>query len=407
VIRISRSPFYLPTFAKALKKSAENTVIEKARKMERTMKNNNRRDFLKTGAALLATSALGAAAASCGGSATENGRSASAGSPKRRTLGTGRHALEVSALGLGCMGMSYHRSFVPDRQAMVALLRRAYDLGTDFYDTAEAYGPFLNEELVGEALEPIRKKVAIATKFAFVQGKPALGLDSRPETIRQMAESSLKRLRTDYIDLLYQHRVDPKVPIEDVAGTVKDLIAEGKVRHFGMSERAFDAIEGGFELVRRAHAVQPVTAIQCEYSPMTRNPENGVLSLCEELGIGFVPYSPIARGLISGYINERTKFNADNDNRPTLPRYQPENIIANWGFINVLKTFGDHRGLTVAQAALAWLLAQKPFIVPIPGTTKTAHLQENMWAAEYEFAEGELAELTAELSKFHVVGERY
>jgi len=313
----------------------------------------------------------------------------------------------VNAIGLGCMGMSHHRSFIPDRKAMIATLRRAADLGMDFFDTAEAYGPFANEQLVGEALEPIRKQVTIATKFAFAQGKPALGLDSRPENIRQMVENALKRLRTDYIDLLYQHRVDPKVPIEEVAGTVRDLIAEGKVKHFGMSERAFDTMEGGLELIRRAHAVQPVTAIQSEYSPMTRNPEKGVLDLCEELGIGFVPYSPIARGLISGYINERTKFNPDNDNRPSLPRYQPENIIANWKIIDILKNFGDHRGLTVAQVALAWLLAQKPFIVPIPGTTKLAHVQENMLAAEYAFAPDELGKLTAELSAVRIAGDRY
>jgi aryl-alcohol dehydrogenase-like predicted oxidoreductase len=324
-----------------------------------------------------------------------------------RKLGTGIHSIEVSALGLGCMGMNYHRSFVPDRQKMIALIRRAVALGVNFFDTAEAYGPFVNEQLVGDALEPLRKDVIIATKFGFVEGMPSFGLDSRPERIRKVVENSLKRLRTDYIDLLYQHRIDPNIPIEDVAGTVKDLIAEGKVKHFGMSERDFSQTRDGIDLIRKAHAVLPITALQSEYSVMTRQPENEVLSLCEELGIGFVPYSPLSRGLITGYINERTKYNPDNDNRATLPGYQAEAIIANWPIIDILKKFGDHRGLTVAQVALAWLLAQKPFIVPIPGTTKLAHLQENMWSADYEFAAGELKKLTDDLSAVEIIGDRY
>lgn len=319
---------------------------------------------------------------------------------KTRTLGSGEHAIEVSRLGLGCMGMSYHRSFVPDKKAMIALLRKAPELGLTFYDTAEAYGPLVNEELVGEAVAPFRKEIIIATKFGFTNGKPSEGLDSSPARIRAVVEHSLKSLRTDYIDLLYQHRVDPNIPMEDVAGTVKDLIAEGKVRHFGLSE-------AGVENIRKAHAVQPVTALQSEYSLMTRQPENDVIKVCEELGIGFVPYSPLSRGMISGYLNERTKYNPDNDNRPALPRYQPENVIANWPLIDILEEFGNHRGLTVAQVALAWLLAQKPFIVPIPGTTKPAHLQENMWAADYGFADGELDELTAKLDRVKIVGERY
>lgn len=367
------------------------------------MENNNRRDFLKTGAiagvALLATSAVGVAATGCSNTESkENGNAPQ--ESKIRTLGSGTHGIKVSALGLGCMGMSYHRSFIPDRQAMIKLLRKAYDFGVNFYDTAEAYGPLVNEALVGEALEPLRKDVIIATKFGFKAGKTTLGLDSRPENIKKVVEQSLKSLRTDYIDLLYQHRFDPNAPIEDVAGTVRDLITAGKVKHFGMSE-------ANSETIRRAHAEQPLTALQSEYSLMTRKPETDVINLCEELGIGFVPYSPLSRALLTGYINERTKYNADNDNRATLPRYQPEAIIANWSMIDTLKEFGDHRGLTVAQVALAWLLAQKPFIVPIPGTTKMAHLQENMGSAAYVFTADELKKLTEDLSKIQIVGERY
>lgn len=318
----------------------------------------------------------------------------------RRKLGSGKQQLEVSALGLGCMGMSYHRSFIPDQKTMIDLLRKAPDLGMDFFDTAEAYGPYTNETLVGEAVAPFRKEIILATKFGFIEGNPSLGLDSRSETIKAMVNQSLKRLKTDYIDLLYQHRVDPKVPMEEVAGTVKDLIQDGKVKYFGLSEASG-------ENIRKAHAVQPVTALQSEYSLVTRQPENDVIKVCEELGIGFVPYSPLSRGLITGYINERTKFIAENDNRASLPRYEPKNLIANWPLIDILKEFGDHRGLTVAQVALAWLLAQKPFIVPIPGTTKLAHLQENLWSAQYAFNADELKQLTAELSKVEIVGARY
>lgn len=363
---------------------------------------NSRRNFIKVGSTLSAAIFGGPAIAK---TVIENSTSKTV-DPKQknstsyRTLGTGKHALQVSALGLGCMGMSYHRSFIPDKKAMIALLRKAPELGVTFFDTAEAYGPLVNETLVGEALSPFRKDVIVATKFGFKEGKPSLGLDSRPERIRQVVDHSLKSLRTDYIDLLYQHRVDPNVPMEDVAGTVRDLIQEGKVKHFGLSE-------AGVENIRKAHAVQPVTALQSEYSLMTRDPEKDVIQVCEELGIGFVPYSPISRGLITGYINERTKYNPDNDNRSSLPRYQPEAIIANWPLIDILKEFGDHRGLTVAQVALAWLLAQKPFIVPIPGTTKLAHLQENMWAGNYQFTENELKNLTADLNKVEIVGERY
>ena len=363
------------------------------------MRTNNRREFLKNGAlaglGLISSNVLFAS------STMEINKDSSLNFQEtgKRLLGSGKHQLEVSAFGLGCMGMSYHRSFVPDRQVSVNLIRKAAELGVNFFDTAEAYGPWINEELVGEALRPIRKDILIATKFGFVDGVPAKGLDSRPETIKKMVDQSLKRLKTDYIDLLYQHRVDPNVPMEDVAGTVKELIQAGKVRNFGLSEASA-------ENIRKAHAVQQVTALQSEYSLVTRQPETTVIPVCEELGIGFVPYSPLSRGLITGYNNERTKYNADNDNRPALPRYQKDAIIANWPLIDVLKDFGDHRGLTVAQVALAWLLAQKPFIVPIPGTTKLAHLKENLDSREYQFDPAELKDLTAALDKIKIVGER-
>lgn len=358
---------------------------------------SDRRNFLKNGITLGAILIAGPTLASGPPITTTSFNSPS---PGKRILGSGKNSLEVSSLGLGCMGMSYHRSFIPDKKVMIALIRRAKDLGVSFFDTAEAYGPLVNEELVGEALRPFRKEIVLATKFGFKEGKTTLGLDSRPQNIRKVVEQSLKRLNTDYIDLLYQHRVDPNIPIEDVAGTVKDLISEGKVMHFGMSE-------ANSETIRKAHAVQPITALQSEYSLVTRQPEYDVIKVCEELGIGFVPYSPLSRGLITGYINERTRYIASNDNRASLPRYQPEAIIANWPLIDILKEFGDQRGLTVAQVALAWLLAQKPFIVPIPGTTKLAHLQENMWAADFKFDAQELQEITNKLSKVKIVGDRY
>lgn len=363
------------------------------------MRTNNRREFLKSGA--LAGLGLISSNVLFGSTTMETNMNSNPNFQDKgmRILGSGKHQLSVSAFGLGCMGMSYHRSFVPDRQMSINLIRKAAELGLNFFDTAEAYGPRINEELVGEALQPIRKEILIATKFGFVDGVPAKGLDSRPETIKKMVEQSLKRLKTDYIDLLYQHRVDPNVPMEDVAGTVKELIQAGKVRNFGLSE-------ANAENIRKAHAVQQVTALQSEYSLVTRQPETTVIPVCEELGIGFVPYSPLSRGLITGYINERTKYNADNDNRPALPRYQKDAIIANWPLIDVLKDFGDHRGLTVAQVALGWLLAQKPFIVPIPGTTKLAHLKENLDSREYQFDPAELIDLTAALDKIKIVGER-
>ncbi len=367
------------------------------------LKSSGRRSFLKAASFLGAGWIVAPAANRIQAgpySASQNDRKNTPFIEKRRRLGSGKHSIEVSALGLGCMGMSYHRSFVPDKKVSIALIRNAYDMGVNFFDTAEAYGPFINEALVGEAITPFRKKVILATKFGFKEGKPGLGLDSRPERIRAVVEQSLKRLKTDYIDLLYQHRVDPNVPMEAVAGTVKDLIQEGKVKHFGLSE-------AGAEAIRKAHAVQPVTALQSEYSLMTRGPEHEVLNVCEELGIGFVPYSPLSRGFLSGMINERTQYNPANDNRPTLPRYQPDAIQANWALIDVLYAFGNPRGLTPAQVALAWLLAQKPWIVPIPGTTKGAHLQENLGAADFMFSPEELKSFSEAVSKIKIVGDRY
>ena len=332
--------------------------------------NLNRRKFIVSGA-LATGSVLMAPMVSCSQTATsqkDKPEKDSNDAYPKRILGSGNYTLEVSAVGLGCMGMSYHRSFIPDPKIMEDFLRKAVDWGQNFFDTAEAYGPQTNEILVGKALKPVRKQVIIATKFGFNNGKPSEGLNSTPQRIRQVVEQSLRNLQTDYIDLFYQHRVDPEVPIEEVAGTVKELIKEGKVLCFGLSEC-------NAETLRKAHAEQPVTAVQSEYSLMTRQVEtNGILQTCEALGIGFVPYSPLSRALLTGYINERTQYNPDNDNRGSLPRYQPQNIIANWSLIDALKEFGDHRGLTAAQVALAWLLAQKPFVVPIPGTTKPAHL---------------------------------
>jgi aryl-alcohol dehydrogenase-like predicted oxidoreductase len=320
---------------------------------------------------------------------------------KRRRLGSGKHSLEVSALGLGCMGMSYHRGRVPDRKVSIALIRKAAELGVTLFDTAEVYGPYINEELVGEALAPLRKEVLITTKFGFnIQNGKMAGLNGRPEHIRKVAEESLKRLRIETIDLFYQHRVDPKVPIEEVAGTVKDLIQEGKVKNFGLSEVSAQTI-------RRAHAVQPLTAVQSEYSLMWKLPEKEVLAVCEELGIGFVPYSPLCRGYLTGTLNEQTKFYAANDNRAGLPRYTPEAMKANRPVIDALIDFGHPRGLTPAQVALTWLLAQKPWIVPIPGTTKLAHLQENLGAADLQFTAEELRNLDSAVSKIKIHGDRY
>lgn len=320
---------------------------------------------------------------------------------KKRKLG--QSGLEVSAIGLGCMGMTYGYGKPGDRQQMIALIRAAVERGVTFFDTAEVYGPFTNEELVGEALEPFRGQVVIATKFGFRlrdDGQPGfVGLDSRPERIRQAVEGSLRRLRVEAIDLLYQHRVDPNVPIEDVAGAVRDLIREGKVKHFGMSEAAAATI-------RRAHAVQPVAAIQSEYSLWHRRPEEEVLPACEELGIGFVPYSPLGKGFLTGKIDENAKFDPS-DLRSRIPRFTPEAIRHNRALVQLLEDFGRRRGATPAQVALAWLLAQKPWIVPIPGTTKLARLEENLGAAEIELSPDELRELDVAASRVQIVGARY
>lgn len=362
---------------------------------------SNRRGFLKMGALMSASFAAAPTIAATTSTKSEKIKPSPDKITKHRTLGSGKHSMKVSALGLGCMGMSYHRSFIPEKKYMITLIRNAVDMGVNFFDTAEAYGPYTNEVLVGEALGPVRKNIQICTKFGFnIQNNQLSGLNSKPEQIKKVVEASLKSLRTDYIDLLYQHRVDPNVPMEEVAGTVQQLIKEGKVKNFGLSEASAANI-------RKAHAVQPVTALQSEYSLMTREPEKDVIPTCEELGIGFVPYSPLSRALLTGYINQNTKYNPKNDNRPTLPRYQEDAIKANWVMIDTLADFGNQRGLTPAQVALAWLMAQKPFIVPIPGTTKLAHLQENLWAADFEFTQDELDTLTEKLSAIKIVGDRY
>lgn len=319
---------------------------------------------------------------------------------KHRKLGNSN--LEVSTLGLGCMSMSSGYGPPADRQEMIKLIRAAHDLGVTLFDTAEAYGPFANEDLVGEALAPIREKVVIATKFGFdinpLTGERGSGTNSRPEHIRVVVEGSLKRLRTDHIDLLFQHRVDPQVPIEDVAGVVKDLIAEGKVKHFGLSE-------AGIQTIRRAHAVQPVTAVQSEYSLFWRGPEVELLPLLQELGIGFVPFSPLGAGFLTGKIDENTKFDPT-DFRNVVPRFSPEARRANMALVDVVKSVAERKGATPAQIALAWLLAQKPWIVPIPGTTKLHRLDENLGAASLELSAEDLTQIDKEVSKVKVEGER-
>ena len=318
---------------------------------------------------------------------------------KKRKLG--KSGLEVSAIGLGCMGMSFGYGPPKNKQEMIALLRAAVERGVTFFDTAEVYGPFTNEELVGEGLAPFRKEVVIATKFGFKIGPKGeqLGVDSRPEHIKEVAEASLKRLRTDVIDLFYQHRVDPEVPIEDVAGAVKELITEGKVRHFGLSEP-------GVQTIRRAHAVRPVTAVQNEYSLWWRRSEEEVLPTLEELGIGFVPYSPLGRGFLTGKMNETTTFDST-DFRNRLPRFTPEARKANLALVHLLHDIAKRKKATPAQIALAWLLAQKPWIVPIPGTTKLKRLEENIGAASIEFTSADLREVENAASRINVQGARY
>jgi aryl-alcohol dehydrogenase-like predicted oxidoreductase len=313
----------------------------------------------------------------------------------------GKSNLEVSALGLGCMGMSYGYGPAADKQEMISLIRSAVERGVTFFDTAEAYGPFTNEELVGEALAPFRGQVVIATKFGFKLGPNGeqLGLDSRPEHIKQVAESSLKRLKVDAIDLFYQHRVDTDVPIEDVAGTVKSLIEEGKVKHFGLSE-------AGVRTIRRAHAVQPVTALQSEYSLWWRRPEEEILPTLEELGIGFVPFSPLGKGFLTGKIDENTTFDSS-DFRNIVPRFTPENRKANQALVDLLGKIAERKNATPAQLALAWLLAQKPWIVPIPGTRKVGRLDENIGAVAVEFSSDDLREIERAASEITVQGARY
>jgi aryl-alcohol dehydrogenase-like predicted oxidoreductase len=313
----------------------------------------------------------------------------------RRKLG--RQGLEVSAIGLGCMGMSFAYGTPPDRQEMIRLIRAAVDRGVTLFDTAEAYGPFTNEELVGEALASVRSQVVIATKFGMKLGTNAM--DSRPVHIRQVAEASLERLKVDSIDLFYQHRVDPDVPIEDVAGTVKELIREGKVKHFGLSE-------AGVQTIRRAHAVQPVTALQSEYSLWWRKPEEELLPALEELGIGFVPFSPLGKGFLTGKIDEKTTFEK-NDFRNIVPRFTPEARKANQALVDLLGRVAAQKGATPAQIALAWLLAQKPWIVPIPGTTKLKRLEENLGAADVELSPDDRRAIDTAASKIHVEGARY
>ncbi len=320
---------------------------------------------------------------------------------QKRKLGSSN--LELSALGLGCMRMSFGDSPV-DKQEMIALIRAAVERGVTFFDTAEVYGPFTNEELVGEALEPYRGQVVIATKFGFKHDpdkgpSPLTGLDSRPEQIRRVAEASLKRLRVEAIDLFYQHRVDPDVPIEDVAGAVKGLIQEGKVKHFGLSE-------AGAQTIRRAHAVQPVTAVQSEYSLWWRSPEEEVLPACEELGIGFVPFSPLGKGFLTGKVDEQTTY-APTDIRSRIPRFAPENLKANLALVEQIAAIGERKGATPAQIALAWLLAQKPWIVPIPGSRQLTRLEENLGAVNVDLTADDLRDIGAALSSITIQGERY
>jgi len=309
----------------------------------------------------------------------------------------GNSGLEVSAVGLGCMGMSSGYGPAGDKQQMIALIRTAVERGVTFFDTAEVYGPFTNEELVGEAVAPLRDQVVIATKFGFKLDSD--GVDSRPEHIKEVAEASLKRLKIDVIDLFYQHRVDPDVPIEEVAGTVKDLIREGKVKHFGLSE-------AGAATIRRAHAVQPVTALQSEYSLWTRGPEVEVLPVLEELGIGFVPFSPLGRGFLTGKLDENTTFDSS-DFRNKLPRFTPAARKANQALVDLIGKVAERKGATPAQIALAWLLAQKPWIVPIPGTTKRSRLEENIGAVHVELTPGDLQEIETAAAKIQVHGARY
>lgn len=370
---------------------------------------SQRRNLLKAsaavGAAVCATPLLVGAANAQQSAAPASGNNAMdlSNITRRRTLGSGDARMEVSALGFGVMGMNYNRGVHPDRKAMIELLHQATERGVTLFDTAQVYGPLINEELAGEGLYPFRGKLSVTTKFGhrIVDGKYIDGeLDSSPQNIRRVAEESLKRLRVETIELFYQHRLDPAVPIEDVAGTVKDLIREGKVRRFGLCEV-------NAQTIRRAHAVQPVTAVQSEYHLMWRGQEKEVFPVLQELGIGFVPYSPLNRGFLGGGITEYTRFDLGNDNRNTLPRFTPEAIRANLAVVEALNAFGRTRGLTSAQVALAWMMAKATWIVPIPGTTKLAHLDENLRAAEVAMTSAEVQELEIAVSKIQIVGDRY
>lgn len=316
---------------------------------------------------------------------------------KKRTLGNS--GLEVSAMGLGCMGLTFGYGPATDEQQAITLIRRAYELGITFFDTAEAYSQGGNEMLLGKALQPFREKVVIATKFGFAEGDSSKGVDSRPERIRQVAENSLRYLKTDYIDLFYQHRVDPNVPMEDVAGTIQDLIGEGKIRHWGLSEAGVDSI-------RRAHAVQPVAALQSEYSLFYREPEKEIIPLLEELGIGFVPFSPLGKGFLTGAIDENTKFDPT-DFRNIVPRFSEENRKANQVLVDLIKEIATSNNAPPAQISLAWLLAQKPWIVPIPGTTKIHRLEENVGGADIDLSQNELSNIQNALKDIEIVGARY
>lgn len=368
-----------------------------------------RRSFLRRAvsmAALTVAPVCGKVMASAGGVSLKGDSVNEAGGIRlaaRRTLGTGKAALEVSALGFGVMGMTYNRSQHPDKALCVRLLHEAVDRGVTLFDTAIIYGPLTNELLAGEALELFRGRIHVTTKFGHevIDGKGTGRQDSRPATIRRYCEESLRRLRVDCLSMFYQHRFDPNVPVEEVAGTIGDLISEGKVLHWGMCEVSADTI-------RKAHAVCPLTAIQSEYHLMHRLvEENGVLDTCRELGIGFVPYSPMNRGFLGGCINEYTRFDPDNDNRPTLPRFTPEAIRSNTRIVNVLQAFGRTRGMTSAQVALGWLLQKAPWIVPIPGTTKLAHLEENLRTLDFSLPEADWKELEEATSVIPVVGDRY
>ena len=372
----------------------------------------SRRGFLKTaaamGAALAVSPALDKVEAATRAAATDE-KTAPAGNVQaatitsHRTLGTGQAAFEVSALGFGVMGMTYNRSYHPDRKQCIRLLHEAMDRGVTLFDTAIIYGPLNNEELAGEALGEFSGRINVTTKFGHevIDGKATGRQDSRPATIRRYCEESLKRLHTDCIPLFYQHRFDSNTPVEDVAGTLSDLIKEGKVLHWGMCEVSADTI-------RKAHAVCPLTAIQSEYHLMHREVEkNGVLDVCRELGIGFVPYSPLNRGFLGGDLNEYTEFDPNNDNRPTLPRFTPEAMRANYRIVNVLQRFGRERGMTAAQLALGWLLQKEPWIVPIPGTTKLSHLEENLRALDFKLSTDEWKQLEDAVAAIPIIGDRY